>query len=298
MSHDPPSPSADRGPDQPLLSSSFALEHAPWADLVFHVLAHAERTAALASSLVSPAYVAHAARILGPASGRALGADAALLGELLATHEQLAMVQGLAWLFDGIELARASADRDLAALSANDVSSGALLALLRDAGPAVELLRCAALLEAEAFARLPAPELDRAALASALSVTQTAAPSLARHRVGICRALHQRGRVFGPSLLVGAPVPGSGPEIEHFAWQAAHEATVAEVQRAARAGPHVGERAIEHAALVLLGRRARRVRLGDAHARWIAHLAPGARQLEHSPLPPELDELVARLLGR
>jgi hypothetical protein len=60
--------------------------------------------------------------------------------------------------------------------------------------------------------------------------------------------------------------------IQHAAWQAAHEATVAEI---VEAWPEdrgaVDHDRVERAALALLAGRARDAGLGAAHRAWLAH---------------------------
>jgi len=72
-----------------------------------------------------------------------LAEDVAVLARALATHEQLACAQLLAWLFDGPAQALACATRDLGDLKPEEVVAAELLAPLSRAGPAVEVLRCA-----------------------------------------------------------------------------------------------------------------------------------------------------------
>src|SRR5581483_7174316 len=127
--------------------------------------------------------------------------------------------------------------------------------------PAVEVLRAAAELELPLLARLPPIAADLAALGRALDEVAAAAPLLPRCRVGVARALGRRGRVMGREIWVGAA------PIEHAAWQAAHEATVAEV--AAHAAQD--HDAVELAALALLAHRARASGLEAAHRAWLAH---------------------------
>ncbi|MBW2459905.1 MAG: hypothetical protein JRI68_35775, partial [Deltaproteobacteria bacterium] len=74
-----------------------------WPDLVFHVLAHVADTAHLPASVFDPTYVQYAEGHLGPAAQRPLAEDAAVLGRVLPTHEELARAQLLAWLFDDVD---------------------------------------------------------------------------------------------------------------------------------------------------------------------------------------------------
>jgi len=238
----------------------------PWADLVFHVLAHVRAGAELAPSLYDPAYTAWAERALGPASGRALAEDLRALGALLATHEAQATAQLVACLFDTAEEAGAHADRALAELSSAEVRAPEVLAPLSALGAGAELLWCAALLEAPAHARLPMPAVDARALADALARAAEVAPELARCEVAHVRALRIRGRVLGSAIWVGVPCEELALTAEHVAWQAAHEATVREVSLE-RALAHD---ALEEAALARLAERARALGRGAEHARWRA----------------------------
>ncbi|MBI4953862.1 MAG: hypothetical protein HY908_17695 [Myxococcales bacterium] len=289
-----------------------------WPDLVLHVLAHVAGTADRAASVYDPAYVAFAARHLGRAGARTLAEDAAALAVLLPSHAALARAQLVAWLFPSPEAAGACAERDLADLAREppaEVACRAALAGLA-AAPAVELaglelLRCAALLEAPSHAALPPAVLaprERAALEAALAALVPVAPLLARVDVVPRRALRLRGRVRRRPL---APTPGShalaeiwtglpcddpGPDVAHVAWQAAHEASVLEVARVAEGatGPAAAERAVEHAAVVLLAERADEAGRGAERAAWYAHFGLDAPHVSRARLAPAEAELVAR----
>jgi hypothetical protein len=234
-----------------------------WAGAVFHVLAHVRASAALPASLFDAAYVAAAAAVLGPASARSLGEDASLLGRLAVTHDALARVQLVAWLFRSPARARAVAARDLADLPDDAVDAPRLLPLLAG-DPGAEILRAAAELELPLVAALPPLAVDRAALATAVEALVPVAPRLARSRVGVARALGYRGRVMDDEIWIGdAPVA-------HAAWQAAHEATVAEV-----AAEGVREHAaLEGEAVERLARRALAAGMEDARAAWWSFYAP------------------------
>lgn len=273
-----------------------------WLDLVFHVLAHVEATARLAPSCFDPSYVAFARGHLGDPDARPLGEDRRTLGRALASHGALARAQLLAWLFDDLERARALAERDLRALSPAELARPELLAPLLEDEPGAELLRAAALLEDDAWSRLP--PLDEAAararLAPALASVAAAAPALEACEVRCARALRLRGRVLRDHgracIWVGAP--GDAPPLEaaHAAWQAAHEATVFEVGEVARAeGLAAAHAPLEHAALILLAARAAEARLGDAHAAWLGHLG-AVPSLALDALPARWRALVERLL--
>lgn len=245
-----------------------------WAELVFHVLAHVRATAALAPSLFDPAWIDRVQRVSGPASSRALGEDAEVLGRAVVTHDALARVQLLAWLFEDTSRASACVDRTLAELGPTDVDDPSILPLLTrpTIGAAAEILRAAAELEAEVYAALPAPAVEPHEAIAAARALADVAPLLAHASIEVVRPLGLRGRVLGSRIWIGAPDEG-GPSIEHVAWQAAHEATVAELSELA--STHGVSRAhdpLEHAALVLLSERARRARLEAAHARWLGHL--------------------------
>lgn len=242
-----------------------------WAEAVFHVLAHVSATAHLAPSLHDPAYVEAARRALGPAEARALGEDARLLGGLLPTFASLAGAQELAWLFRSAERAGACAGRDLDDLGADDVDAPDLLPRLAG-DPAVEILRAAAELELPLLSRLPPIPVDLAALSRALAEIAPAAPLLARCRVGVVRALGLRGRVRDREIWVGAAT------VAHAAWQAAHEATVAEIaERLRAAGEPFDHDRVEEAAIALLTERAYAAGLSAAHATWLAHFGDPSR---------------------
>jgi len=257
----------------------------PWADLVFHVLAHVRATRAIPASVHDPAYVAAVAAELGPASERPLAADAVVLGRVLATHELLARAQLLAWLFQGLDRARAVAGVDLADLAASDVDEPSVLAELCELGPAVEVLRCACELERPLFERLAVPSFDPAPVLGALAGAAGLAPALASCRFGVVRSLRLRGRVRGREIWFGLPDLDGEPSLLHVTWQASHEATVLELLEAARlSGLAVAERELEHAALVLLAERAERSGKERDHAQWFAHFGARAPPLARAAL--------------
>lgn len=222
-----------------------------------HVLAHVRASAPLPSSLYDAGYVAFAAAHLGPASERTLAEDADALGRLVTTHAALAHLQLYAALFDEPE------DDATRALDPTTTRRPALWPLLREVGPALEILRCAVALERPLLSRLPAVDVDEAALAAAIEEVIPAAPSLGGHELLVLRALRHRGRLFGREIWVGEPA--GDVTVTHVAWQAAHEATVGEI---ARRHPSLSERAVEAEALATLERRARANHLGAHHARW------------------------------
>lgn len=241
-----------------------------WAELVFHVLAHVR--SGVASSVYDPAWVELVARHAeGP---RTLHEDVAALEAARLTHQALAEVQLLAWLFDSAERTARLADRSLRELGPEDVDAPEVLAALtRSASlPLVEVLRAAAELEAETYAALPPPRGDEAAFGEARARVEAAAPWLGRCTVAHIRPLRLRGRVIGRRIWVGAPCELDGPSAEHVAWQAAHEATVTEMSERARAiGLPAVYLPIEQCALHALQARAREVGLAEPHARWLSH---------------------------
>lgn len=245
--------------------------HRSWPELVFHVLAHVQVTAHLPSSAYDPAYVRWAREALGPPEERPLAEDVSVLGVALGDHEALAAVQLVAWLYDDFEMARSAATRELSELSDDEVTRADVLAALKRVGPPAELLRCAALLE-DGLLEHALPPLDEGALAGALERVAVAAPTLSRHRIVPLRSLRLRGRARGADIFVGWPCEALSLEVDHVAWQAAHEATVAEVGARALGAPPIGERGVETVAVVALASRARERGLTDEHERWLSHL--------------------------
>jgi len=272
------------------MSVDFDETPASWGDLVFHVLAHVRGTRHLAASVYDRTYLDFVACHVGPAEARTLGEDVEVLGRAAATHEALAAVQLLAWLHETVEGAEAVADRGLRQLGPRDVDApGLLLALLRWEAT-VEVLRCAALLEREAWEALPF-EPDAVGMRLALSRVVPAAPGLEACRVRTVRALRLRGRVRDDEIWVGMPMVALGLTKEHAAWQAAHEATVREVSTAmARKGRVATFEAVERVAVVLLASRAGTAGLGRDHAVWFRHLGhpPSTEVEELSPFEAEV----------
>lgn len=234
---------------------------------VFHVLAHVEAPG-IAASCHNRAWIERAAMMLGLATTRQLGEDIRVIGAGARTHDVLASLQALAWVFESADDARTVADRDLTTLDSDDVASFDALTIACSTGPLAEVLRAATELELpllEGLDPISGDQLD--GIGRALDEVAIAAPSLARFRVLAATPLGLRGRTLGPSIVVG--VPGIGcPDADHAAWQAAHEATVS---RLAELGnqPFVD---LERSAIATLRSRARAAGLGDAHARWLARL--------------------------
>ena len=270
-----------------------------WPDLVFHVLAHVRASAHLPASVYDPSYVQYAEHHLGPAAERPLAEDAAILGQLSQSHDALVRLQLLAWLFRSDEDARPSAPRDLSELTAAEGADAALLAELSAAGPAVELLRCAAELERPVHALLPPLPCDEQAVAQALAHAVAVAPWLGGAAVTLVRSLRLRGRVRGRDIWVGVPSAALGLELAHVIWQASHEATVAEcTAQHAELGLALHSRAIEQVAVVLLGERSQSLGRHAEHARWLAHFGDHAPSLARASLRQTERSLLEACLGR
>ncbi len=262
---------------------------ASWLDLVFHVLAHVEGTAGLAASIYDPVYVAFAEAHLGPAAGRTLGGDRSLLAAALPAQEQLARAQLLAWLFADVEQARACERRELRELKAEQLARPWLLPVLLAEEAGVELLRGAAVLEADEHARLPRVVGARSRLEPALVAVRPAAPALGVCSVRCSRALRLRGRVLREegraTVWVGAP--GEEPPLTagQAAWRAAHEVTVDEIREAACAA-HLDcpREIIEQAAIVLVAARAARTGRANAHQAFLERIGNGSGDPDTLPL--------------
>lgn len=268
------------------MSAAVSVQRASdWTDLVFHVLAHVPSSVPLAPSLHDSTYVAWAAQHLGPSARRGLATDAAALGAACVAHDSLARLSWIAVLFSDLSQAFAAAEIELGSLSRADVASpSALHAVAQD--PASEVVRCAAYLEAPHWSSLPAPTVNLASLRAQLRDLVPTAPLLSRLRVYCSPALRLRGRAFDDRIWVGCPGPELGVDLEHVAYQAAHEATVVEIQRlCADRGEGIDFAPLEHAALLLLATRARAAGREAAHRKWLSHLC-GVPALSRAALDP------------
>ena len=254
----------------------------PFADLVFHVLAHVPGDAA--ASAYDPAYAAWSEARIGPPAERSLAEDARALEALAPTHDALVRAQLLAWLFSDRDRARSVWERPLSELGPNEVDDPSALSVAGD--PAAELLWCAVALEDEAHARLPAMRANDVADA-ALGLAGVA-PTITGLDLGIVRSLRLRGRVRGREIWIGEP--GAGATLDHVAWQAAHEATAVEL---GEHDPRLPFASIEHGSVVLLAMRAERAGRAADHARWIAALRTPDPRVES--LAPELRAIVEAL---
>lgn len=270
----------------------------PWADLVFHVLAHVPPHGPCAASVFDPIYVAFCNRALGPAEQRHLAQDAVALSQLLPTHDALVAAQMLAWLFDEPKHAVAVGDFELMQLPDGSAAERSLLAVLASQRDAAELLWAAALLEHDHHARLPASEISLNEIASALSAAAVVAPMLAVCTVAFVRALRLRGRVRRRDIWVGMPSAALDLSIAHVVWQASHEATVLEVSECAHAaGLALRHAQLEHAAAVVLASRASSHGQGSQHAAWLSHFGRHAPCLDPASLDPSAAAVVRSVLA-
>ncbi len=249
-------------------------------ELVLHVLSHLESTAALPSTLFDPAYVAAAREHLGCPERRALGTDLRVLSACLTDHVTLSAVQLVARLHPSLEAAKAAARYELAELPGDGADLQVRDALLATCAGAAELVRGAALLEAEPFMAwpLPEPSATMQQLAAGLKEFSAAAPLLKTLPVELFRALGSRGRAWPDAIWIGFPSDAEESSHSHVLTQAAHEATVLEVRaRANEWGYPLGERAIEQVSVALLARRLRGAPARHHHERWLARMAPEIR---------------------
>ncbi|MGE5788965.1 MAG: hypothetical protein ACM3ZE_30530 [Myxococcales bacterium] len=249
-----------------------------WPELVFHVLAHLEDTAHLPSSLFDRAYVEMAKAQLGPVSGRALGKDLMVLSAQLTSHERLSRVQLIARLHPDLASAVRTARFDLSSLHGDGNTDLRVRdQLIRHCALEAELLRCAALLEADHFLRWPLPDLDAVAreLEREIQHFLPVAPWLRSMRVRPLRVLGPRGRAFGDEIWVGIPNLTSHPSMAHVLCQAAHEATVVEVDARSHANQRTfSEREVEQIAVALFARRASNSNLAVSHRDWLSRWSP------------------------
>lgn len=226
------------------------------------MLAHVD-AGAVAASCHSRAWIAWAEARLGPARERSLGEDAKTIARIAATHDDLARLQLLAFLFGTRERAVAATARDLLDLRPEDVSDPGALTAGQAAGAAAEVARAATELELPAIATLAPAVVDDDAVARAFERIAPLAPELMRFDVRYVRALGIRGRAYRTTILVGTPGI-AGADAEHVAWQAAHEAIVGSLPRPRSFVD------LERDAIALLRARARAAGSGDDHARWLA----------------------------
>jgi len=249
-----------------------------WPELVFHVLAHLEETAHLPSSLFDRAYVAMAEAQLGPASTRALGKDLMALSAQLTNHERLSQVQLLARLHPNMASAVRTVRFDLSSLPADGNTDLRVRdQLLRHCTLEAELLRCAALLEADSFLCWPLPHLETVSAEIEREVQNflPISPWLSSLRVRPLRVLGHRGRAFGDEIWVGIPTPAAEPSLAHVLCQAAHEATVVEVDARSHANHRTfSERELEQIAVALFARRASSSSLAGYHRDWLSRWSP------------------------
>jgi hypothetical protein len=258
----PPREKEVRSPSEPMLPTLVN----PWAEAVFHVLAHVGATAALPSSLHNTEWIDYAARRVGVAETRSLGEDAAVLGKTLNTDRSLAQAQLLAWLFESMDRVHAVQRRSLVDLDPSDVDRPAVLESLRVSNSAaVEVLRAAAELEVDRLADIAVEPIDGPKLESTLDRLVPVAPELARCTVGLARPLGIRGRLYDHIIWVGVPNDALGVSVEHVSMQAAHEATVCEVV----GDGFSGYVAVEREAVRRLTERAREHGLSEMHQRWL-----------------------------
>lgn len=264
-------------------------EQLDWAEVVFHVLAHLPTTARFPSSLHSPEYVAAARSALGDVEYRHLGRDIPILSRCMSSHERLATVQLLAQLHPHIGDAMKHAHSGLREIANAHVSEHKTIGALMALEPEVELLRCAALLEATHWQSWPMPSWDELAdqVAARLPALFPVAPRLERTTIRFLRVLGRRGRAWPHEIWIGTPDPKDAEALTLALWQAAHEAVVVETsERVQSDSPGLGEREVEKLSVARLARRAARHGLGAEHQRWLATwVSPCAHDRGRRPLP-------------
>jgi hypothetical protein len=197
-----------------------------------------------------------------------------VLGRVVTSHEALSSLQLLAWLHSTVDVARGLSELELTQLEPTQVEAPEVLLALARMGPAAEVLRCAALLEGDAWSALPCLPDAVGDFRRALDAMVAVAPWLAESSVRRVRSLRLRGRVRGREIWVGHPGGALGVSVEHVAWQAAHEATVREVVEAMESmGKTPWFACVEHVAVVLLADRSASAGMDEGHGTWFSHLA-------------------------
>lgn len=250
------------------------------AELVFHVLAHVPCSAP--SSLYDPAYVDWVAGYLGPAEARPLGQDVAVLAG--QSHAGAIRLQRYARVFADPHVARAWTTSPLEDVPATALERVDQRDALLPSDDVLEVLRCAVALELDAWRHLP-PVWAPPSLAHDLAPWGELAPRLLRMPLFGLRSLGARGRLWDDGIWIG--LPDDRTRLEEVGWQAAHEATLAEVCDAEA----LDEDTAERVSVALLAARAEchGYETHVAHAAWVARY--GARP----SLTTREEELVRRL---
>ena len=226
----------------------------PYADLVYHVLAHVPVDGP--SSVHDAHYLAWSRATLPEPARRPAEEDAEVMGVLYARTEGAALLHALPALHDDLPAFCASAAKGLGELEAHEVADHDLLrALLGIDRRLAEIVRCAMALAARAYGSAHAervePELRRAAaeIAPLFDDAMDLMPAMRHFRVELVHPLGPRGRVIGRRILVGAPVPWCGLPPAHPVLQAMHECAVAcadgERRAAGVAAPQAGDTYVE-----------------------------------------------------
>jgi len=254
----------------------------PHAELVFHVLAHVPG-ARFSASLYDPAYVAWAEAHLGPASTRPLGEDLAVLAQ--GQNQGVAIRdQRYARVFVEPEAARAWTTTQLESLPEDALDRVDQRDAMLPSDPRLEVLRCAVALELEPWRRLPPPSLP-VDLATELASWVALAPRLEVLPLRALRSLGARGRLWNDAIWIGIP-DDVRTSREEVGWQAAHEATLAEVSEVV-----AGDDAAERLSVALLAARVstRAPTRTESHRHWVARYGgvPSLSTAEHA----RLDEL-------
>ncbi|HKP64534.1 MAG TPA: hypothetical protein VJV78_47685, partial [Polyangiales bacterium] len=122
-------------------------------------------------------------------------------------------------------------------------------------------------------------------------------PRLATAPVHVVPALTVHGRVYDRAIWIGAPAEPFNVSVEHAALQAAHEATVLEVNEAAaiRRTP-LPERAGEAIAVVVFAERAAAQGRARDHAAWGTHFGLQPEHFAREALPAASAALAEQLL--
>ena len=272
-----------------------------FGDLALHAFALIPPTAGmgrvhLAASLHDHGYATWALATLPAAATDPVRRDAVALGALFAraSAEDIALLSTLPALYRDIDRFLGAARRELAELGEDEVDDPrALRALVSVPRPLAELLRCALLLAAPAYAKahrdLVRPEVERstAAVLVWLERAAEAAPGLRSCPVALAHPLGARGRATADAVWIGAPARWNDLSPARAAVQALHEAAVriAGGRAMERAVPDDAEVAdapagraerdwalVEACALAAVAELARGTALEAAHAEWLARL--------------------------
>jgi len=280
-----------------------------YADLVFHVLAHAPPpvggTLAAASCSFDPRYLEWAHRALPEPAFGAAAEDAELTSRLLgrASEADVARLSCLPFLCSDLSALDRAGGRALAEIGSEVGIEAAIASSLQASkSELLEIVWCTTLLcraaWGDAYGAVIEPALREAAevVAPSLEAAIRLAPGLSDRDLSLSFVLGPRGRAYDGQIVVGAPLPWNGQSADTSAVLWLHEHAVSLAHGLHSRSPSSlteAHRFAESAAVVAVRRCLADHDLDGAYRAWL----DGCDLMALEPAPEEstVDRLLSSL---